>query len=122
MGATDLEPRLLRTFVTVAEELHFGRAATRLHLTQAAVSGHVKRLEDELAVTLLERRGLFVRKNRPAPLPTLYEVRRPWAMRAAPRVRDAPPAAPAAATRPGGQRIRAAAAPRSAGGRRRAAI
>ena len=37
----------------------------------------------QLAVALLERRGLLARKARPAPHPTRYEVRRPWALLAA---------------------------------------
>lgn len=45
----------LRTFATVAEERHLTRAAERLHLSQPAVSGHVKALEVELGVRLFER-------------------------------------------------------------------
>jgi DNA-binding transcriptional LysR family regulator len=55
MQDVDLDPRLLRTFLAVAETLHFGRAADRLHLAQASVSGHVKRLEATLDVALLAR-------------------------------------------------------------------
>ena len=45
----------LRTFATVAEESHLTRAAERLHLSQPAVSGHLKALESELGVRLFER-------------------------------------------------------------------
>lgn len=51
----DLDPKLLRSFVTVAAELHFTRAATRLYLTQQAVSRHIRRLEDDLGVALFDR-------------------------------------------------------------------
>jgi len=47
--------RILRVVVILAEDLHFGRAAARLHVSQPALSGTLKSLERELGVRLFKR-------------------------------------------------------------------
>ncbi|WP_031510738.1 LysR family transcriptional regulator [Streptomyces megasporus] len=72
----DIEPRLLRAFVTVADELHFTRAAVRLYVAQQALSRDVRRLEERCGA------ALFVRTTRHVALTPEGERLLPYARRA----------------------------------------
>ena len=53
----DLELSELRSFVVLADLLHFGRAADQLHITQPALTKQIQRLEAKLGGPLLVRGG-----------------------------------------------------------------
>ncbi|HEX5567794.1 MAG TPA: LysR family transcriptional regulator [Streptomyces sp.] len=71
----DTDPRLLRAFVAVADELHFTRAAARLFVAQQALSRDVRRLEERWGA------ALFIRGTRRVSLTPEGERLLPYARR-----------------------------------------
>ena len=69
-----LDLRKLRYFVTVAEELHFGRAAARLYIAQPVLSRQIRKLEQEVGAELLVRTSRSVALT-PAGVQVLDEAR-----------------------------------------------
>ncbi len=74
MTERSIELRLWRQFVSVAEELHFGRAAARLHMTQPPLTQAIAHLEGLLGVRLFDRTKRSVQLT-PAGAALLPEVR-----------------------------------------------
>ncbi|MFJ8794804.1 LysR family transcriptional regulator [Streptomyces sp. NPDC102462] len=110
-----MELRTLRYFVAVAEELHFGRAATRLHMSQPPLSRAIRQLETEIGAVLLNRSAAGVTLT-PAGTALLEEARALLARADRVRVRVAAAAGTATltvgilgdSTDPGARRLAAA--------------
>ncbi len=87
----NVELRHLRYFLAVADELHFGRAAERVHVAQPAISQQIQRLEAEIGTEL------FHRNRREVRLAPAGEALRDYAVRAIDEVNDGVEAARRAA-------------------------
>ncbi|MFF4014072.1 LysR family transcriptional regulator [Streptomyces sp. NPDC001843] len=83
--AIDVHARDLRYFVTVAEELHFTRAAERLYVSQPALSKQIRALERQLGVELFvrDRHGVALTAAGEALVPHARRVLTAWAEGAA---------------------------------------
>ena len=64
LAPVDVEMRHLRALLALADELHFTRAAERLHLTQQALSGQIRQLEERVGAQLVERDSRHVELTR----------------------------------------------------------
>ncbi|MEV7010829.1 LysR substrate-binding domain-containing protein [Streptosporangium sp. NPDC051022] len=92
-----MELRQLEYAIAVAEELHFGKAAARMHVTQQSVSEQIRRLEKEIGAPL------FVRTSRRVTVTAVGEAFLPEARRAVAAVRHALDAGRRAAAGPAGE-------------------
>src|SRR5258707_8159622 len=81
--AATVELRQIRSFLSIAETLHFGRTAELIHISQPALSLQIRALEEEVGVRLFERNrrkttltaaGVAFRKHAAAALSPLYST------------------------------------------------